>query len=143
MTVRMATCRELASDLPSLNKLQEHYWILEKSATPTALLLPWFPSPAKRAKDAATKALYVMLWDYIEERKNTAVPSSDAIDLLLGQGMSNDDIIQFVLGVIFAGVINTGINCTLCHSHLISSLFRDLISDNNFSLLDPPLHLLL
>jgi hypothetical protein len=115
MTVRMAACRELASDLPALTAFQKHYWILEKSATPTALLLPWFPGPAKRAKEASTKALFTTLWDYIEERKKASVPSSDAIDMLLGLGMSNGDIIQFVLAVIFAGVVNTGINCTSPH----------------------------
>jgi cytochrome P450 len=115
MTVRMATCRELASDLSAVARLQKHYWTLEKSATPAALLLPWFPSPARRAKEASTKALYTMLWDYIEERKAASVPSSDAIDVLLGQGLSNDVIIQFILSVIFAGVINTGINGTSRH----------------------------
>jgi sterol 14-demethylase len=115
MTARMASCRELASDLPALTTLQQHYWILEKSATPTALLFPWFPGPAKRARDASTKALFTTLWDYIEERKKAPVPSSDAIDLLLGMGINNQDIIQFILIVIFAGVVNTGINGTSFH----------------------------
>jgi sterol 14-demethylase len=113
MTVRMASCRELASDLAALTEFQRHYWILEKSATPTALLLPWFPSPAKRARDASTTALFKILWEYVEDRKKASVPSSDAIDMLLGMGVNNQDIIQFVLGVVFAGVINTGINCAL------------------------------
>jgi sterol 14-demethylase len=112
MTVRMASCHELASDLPALTKLQKNYWDLEKSATPTALLLPWFPSPASRTKKASLTALFQTLWGYIEERKKASAPNSDAIDLLLGQGLSNEEIIQFVLGVIFAGVINTGINGT-------------------------------
>jgi sterol 14-demethylase len=107
----MASCRELASDLPTLTEFQRHYWILEKSATPTALLLPWFPGPAKRAKEASTKALFTILTDYIEKRKKAPVPSSDGIDLLLGQGIDNISIISFVLTVIFAGVVNTGINC--------------------------------
>ena len=113
MTVRMASCRELASDLAALAEFQRHYWILEKSATPTALLLPWFPGPAKRAKQASTTALFTTLWRYVEDRRKAQVPSSDAIDLLLGMGMNNQDIIQFVMAVVFAGVINTGINCTL------------------------------
>jgi cytochrome P450 len=122
MTVRMAACRELASDLPALTKLQKHYWVLETSATPTALLFPWFPGPAKRAKEASTKALFTILLDYVEKRRKAPSPSSDAIDLLLGEGMSNDEIIQFVLSVIFAGIINTGINCTQRHPPLISPL---------------------
>ena len=111
----MASCRELGSDLTALTKFQKHYWILQKSATPTALLLPWFPGSAKRAKEASTTALFTMLWDYVEERKKSPVPSSDAIDMLLGEGMNNQDIIQFVLSFIFAGVVNTGMNGTSPH----------------------------
>lgn len=110
MTIRLASCSELASDLPALTKFQKHYSILEKSATPTALLFPWFPGPAKRAKEASTKALFETLWYYIEARKKASVSRSDAIDLMLGEGMSNEDIVQFVLAVIFAGVVNTGTN---------------------------------
>jgi sterol 14-demethylase len=84
--------------------------ILEKSATPTALLFPWFPGPAKRATEASTKALFKMLWGYIEQRKKSLASSSDSIDLMLGQGMSNEDIVQFVMSVIFSGVVNTGTN---------------------------------
>jgi len=112
MTVRMASCRELASDLTALTKFQNHYWSVEKSATPTALLFPWFPGPARRAKEDSTKALFMTVWGYIEERKKALVPGSDAIDVLLGQELSNEDIIQCVLGAIFGGVVNTGINGT-------------------------------
>lgn len=123
MTVRMASCRELASDPVALSELQEHYWILEKSATPTALLLPWFPGSAKRAKEASTTALFTMLWNYVEDRKKAPVPNSDAIDVLLGMGVNNQDIVQFMLGVIFAGVINTGINGNAPFNHQVDFNF--------------------
>jgi hypothetical protein len=110
MTIRLGSCHELASDLPTLAEFQKHYSILENSATATALLFPWLPGPAKWAKEASTKALFKMLWGYIEERKKESVMSSDAIDLMLGEGMNNQDIVQFVLSVIFSGVVNTGTN---------------------------------
>ncbi|KDR74009.1 hypothetical protein GALMADRAFT_71675 [Galerina marginata CBS 339.88] len=110
MTVRMASCSELANDLEAMDKIQKLYWTLEKSATPTALLLPWFPGPAKKKKEAATKELFVTLYGYVEGRRAAEVPSSDAIDVLIGQGMSTQMIVQFILSVVFAGVINTGIN---------------------------------
>lgn len=61
------------------------------------------------------RAMYATLRNHVEARKKAAVPSSDAIDILLADGVSNNDIIQFILGAIFAGVINIGANCTLSH----------------------------
>jgi sterol 14-demethylase len=110
MTVRMASCDELAKDLETMEKIQSLYWTLEKSATPTSLLLPWFPGPAKKRKEAATKELFMKLYGFVETRRAAEVPSSDAIDVCIGQGMATENIVQFVLSVIFAGVINTGIN---------------------------------
>ena len=94
MTVRMASCAELAADFKTVDEIQGLYWQLEKSATPTALLLPWLPGPAKKRKERVTKALFTKLHDYVELRKNAAVPSSDTIDVLLGQGVSTSEIVE-------------------------------------------------
>lgn len=99
MTVSMATCREFATDMEALAHFQKLYWVLEKSATPTNLLLPWFPSKAKRDKEAATKELFTMLYGYVEKRRAAAVPNSDAIDLLIGQGLDNQAIIGVCISV--------------------------------------------
>jgi hypothetical protein len=93
MTVRMATCTELAADIKTVEEIQGLYWQLEKSATPTALLLPWFPGPAKKRRERVITALFTKLHDYVELRKNAAVPSSDSIDVLLGKGVPNSEIV--------------------------------------------------
>lgn len=129
MTVRMASCDELAKDRDAIKKMTDLYWRLEKSATPVSLLLPWFPGSAKRNKKEATTGLYNLLSGYIDLRRKAEVPSSDAFDLLIAQGEENPEIVgvrfsvscfisllilivyQFILSVIFAGVINTGIQC--------------------------------
>ena len=94
MTVRMASCAELGADFKSIEEIQGLYWQLEKSATPTAQLLPWFPGPAKKRKERATKALFTKLHDYVELRRDAAVPSSDSIDVLLGQGVPTSEIVE-------------------------------------------------
>ncbi|TFK38287.1 cytochrome P450 [Crucibulum laeve] len=109
MTVRMASCDELAKNPEAIRNLQKHYWDLEKSSTATALLLPWFPGSAKKQQARATKGLYTIISDYVEKRRSADVPSSDAVDILLAQGLDNADIVGFILAIIFAGVINTGI----------------------------------
>lgn len=92
----MATCRELATDREALDKLREKYWILEKNATPAALLLPWLPSTAKKNKLAATKYLHATMITYVENRKG-ATPNSDAIDFLLSKGLKTDEVIEVSL----------------------------------------------
>ena len=94
MTVRMASCDELARNTEEIEKIQELYWTLEKSATPIALLLPWFPGRAKKAKEVATRELYMKFNHYVDLRREAKVPTTDAIDILIGQGHSNPDIIQ-------------------------------------------------
>ncbi|KAF8975718.1 cytochrome P450 [Cyathus striatus] len=109
MTVRMITCDELATNYEDMCLLQKYYWDLEKSAMPTALLLPWIPSPVKK-KLAMTKVLYMILKNYIDKQKAAQTPSMDAIDVLLGKGDEEHRIISFILSVIFAALINTGMN---------------------------------
>jgi sterol 14-demethylase len=98
MTVRMATCEELATDVEKIQKMNDLYWTLEKNSTHMSLLLPWFPGTARKNKDEATKSLYTMLCHYVDLRRKAEVPSSDAIDILIADGDDNITIIS--VGVI-------------------------------------------
>lgn len=73
--------------------MSDSYWKLERSATPVALLLPWFPSQARKDKKNATQELYDLIMHYIKLRRNAEVPSSDAFDLLIAGGESDNDIV--------------------------------------------------
>ena len=132
----MASCRELATNIPAVDKLRQDYWMIEKSATPTALLLPWFPSTSRKNKEIATKSLFTTLQNYVELRKKSDVPTLDAIDILLGKGLSSNDIVTVILFIIFTGVLNTGISCTP------PSISHDEFSLTYHSMLDPPLSLI-
>lgn len=94
MTVRMTTCRELSEDQEALYRLRHQYRILMQSATPTASLFPWFPGTAKRNRAAAMRELYMIIFGYIETRRTAVVPTSDAIDVLISEGLKNDAIIE-------------------------------------------------
>ena len=94
MTVRMATCRELAEDKQAIQDLRKHYFDVEQSTTPVSVLLPWFPGPAKKVKTKATLELYHLIKKYVTMRRETKIPSSDPIDLLIANGDSNDVIIN-------------------------------------------------
>jgi len=92
MTVRMATCEELAKNPAAIEELTQHYWNLEKSATPVALLLPWFNGPAKKLNKSSTTGLYNLLLKYVEDKRKGS-SAQDPIDIFIQDGMSDEVII--------------------------------------------------
>ena len=92
MTFRMATCRDLAGNEADLEKISELFMTLQTSVTPTSLMLPWFPGPARRAVKQANTEMYTVLSGYIEARRR-AKPADDAIDVLIADGVANENIV--------------------------------------------------
>ena len=93
MTARMTTCHELTKNEADLKKIGELFMTLQTSATPTSLLLPWFPSSARKAGKWATTDMYTIICTYIETRRD-AEPTNDAIDLLIADGETNESIVE-------------------------------------------------
>ena len=112
MTVRMATCRELAEDKQAVEDLTRHYLNVEQSNTPVSLLLPWFPGPAKKAKDKATLDLYLLINKYVTMRREATIPSMDPIDLLIANGDSNE-------AIIFVSVLDLLYHCCAHYHKLV------------------------
>ena len=92
MTARVATCHDLTKNAADLKKIGELFMTLQTSATPISLLLPWFPSSATKAKKDATTELFMMLYTYVETRRH-AEPTSDAIDVLIADGETTQNIV--------------------------------------------------
>ncbi|KAJ6500525.1 hypothetical protein C8R45DRAFT_1092623 [Mycena sanguinolenta] len=53
--------------------------------------------------------MFELLSHYIDLHRNSSVRSADAIDMLIADGYDNSTIIAITLGIIFAGVLNTGV----------------------------------
>jgi len=94
MTVRMATCQEMAADKQTIADLRRHYFDIEQNTTPASVLLPWFPSPARKKKTKATLELYLLIKKYVTMRREAKTSSSDAIDFLIANGDSDGLIIR-------------------------------------------------
>ena len=92
MTARMATCHDLAENEADLEKVTELFMTLQTNVTPTSLMFPWFPSPARRAVKQANTEMYTLLSGYIENRRR-AKPTGDAIDVLIADGVANENIV--------------------------------------------------
>jgi hypothetical protein len=93
MTVRMAACRDLAKNGADLKKIKELFLTLQTSATPASLLLPWFPSPARKRMKQATTEFFMMLCTYVETRRRVE-PTTDAIDVLIADGETTQNIVK-------------------------------------------------
>ena len=92
MTTRMVTCEELAKNEADLKKISKLLDAFITSPTPFASMLPWFPSPAKVKMIMSNVRMFSIFRNYVEARRR-AVPTSDAIDLLIADGENTQDIV--------------------------------------------------
>lgn len=97
MMVRMATCQELAKNQDNIKHLKQHYQDIDESATPVNVLLPWFPSQARKTQEKATRALFTLLEKYVDLRREAAIPSSDPIDTLIAHSDTDELIVGMSL----------------------------------------------
>ena len=87
----MAACRDLANNEADRKKIQELFLILQTNGTPTSLLFPWFPSPARKKLKQASTEFYAMLCTYVEARRYAEL-TSDAMDVLIAEGETTQNI---------------------------------------------------
>lgn len=109
-TMRTVCCNEIANDPALLNETLHLYEKIEATATPVSIMFPWLPTPAKFERFFTGLRLYRIFNRVIEERKKNDRRENDALQYLLDEGDSVVDIIQFVMGALFAGQLNSGIN---------------------------------
>jgi len=88
----MTACHDLTKNETDLKKIGELFLTLQTNATPTSLLLPWFPSPARKTGKEATTELFTMLRAYVETRRRAEL-TSDAIDVLIADGETTQNIV--------------------------------------------------
>lgn len=93
MTARMITCNDLTTNEADLKKIGDLLTTLTTSVTPTAFILPWFPSPARVKITMSNIKMFMALREYVEARRR-AEPTSDAIDVLIADGETTQDIVQ-------------------------------------------------
>jgi len=88
----MVACHDLTKNETDLKKIGESFMKFQTSVTPTSLLLPWFPSSARKAGKEATTQIFTILYTYVERRRH-AEPTSDAIDVLIADGETTQTIV--------------------------------------------------
>jgi len=92
MTARVTTCHDLMKNEVDLRRIGELFRTLQTSATFTSLLLPWFPSSARKAGKEAVTELFTMLHTYVETRRHAEL-TNDAIDVLIADEETTPTIV--------------------------------------------------
>lgn len=104
LTCRALSYREIADDPTLVARVAKLYWEIENGGTASAVLLPWFPSAARKRKEKATTDLYLLLKGTLEKRLAEGREEEDAAQALLDSGDNVNDIVTFALGALFAGI---------------------------------------
>lgn len=144
----MVGAREIAEDRTKLSKALGLFEDIEASSTPTGIIMPWLPIPAKLRRYLSGARLAMMFSPIINERKATGRREDDALQYLIDCGDGLKNIITFVLGALFAGQLNSGINAAamLCHvadnPELKQQLFEEVKSVAAANCTDPKAPLL-
>ncbi|TVY15052.1 Sterol 14-demethylase [Lachnellula arida] len=117
LTMRAVACNDIADDPALLEKTLQLYETVEASATAATMLFPWFPSPSVVKRTIAGGRLYMIINGIVENRKKTGVRGDDPLQFLIDEGDDIKSIIEFIVGALFAGLLNSGVNVAwvLCY----------------------------
>ncbi|RDL36450.1 Cytochrome P450 [Venustampulla echinocandica] len=123
LTMRMVGCAEIANDTARLRKTLRLFETIEQSTTPTSIIFPWMPTLALFKRTIAGGRLYRLFKGIMDDRKKTGRREDDALQYLMDMGDNIKSVIQFIVGAVFAGQLNTGINASFMLTYIGSSRY--------------------
>jgi cytochrome P450 len=117
LTIRMVGAEDIANDPVLLEQTLKYFEMIDASATATSVMFPRFPTPAVLKRTYAGARLYMMLEKIVKGRAESGEKQDDALQYLIDQGDRMHKIIEFVIGSLFAGLLNSGVNAAwvLCY----------------------------
>ncbi|KAL9112667.1 MAG: hypothetical protein Q9187_007731 [Circinaria calcarea] len=118
LTIRTVGCNEIANDPALQKKILHLFETIQQSSTATTIIFPWFPSPALIKRTIAGGRLYMIMKKIVDERKKSGKREDDPLQYLIDNGDDINDIIAFIVGALFAGQLNSGINAAYVIAYL-------------------------
>lgn len=92
MSCRLTTCNEFCEDPKKMKKLMNIFSKLEHGSTPSSLLFPYFPTPARINRLIAGAQLYKMCNDVVEARRRENRREDDPIQVMMDKNTSMVEI---------------------------------------------------
>jgi cytochrome P450 len=121
LTIRMVGADEIADDPGLLEETLKLFEMIDGSATATSVMFPKFPSPAVLKRTYAGARLYFLVEAIIKKRAASDEKHDDALQYMLDQGDRTFKIVEFIVGALFAGLLNSGINAAWVMCYLATS----------------------
>ncbi|KAL6710615.1 hypothetical protein ACN47E_008663 [Coniothyrium glycines] len=121
LTIRMVGADDIADDPKMLEETLRLFEMIDSSATATSVMFPKFPSPAVLKRTYAGARLYMMVENIIKKRAASDEKHDDALQYMLDQGDRTFKIVEFIVGALFAGLLNSGINAAWVMCYLATS----------------------
>ncbi|KAH0343929.1 cytochrome P450, partial [Aureobasidium melanogenum] len=110
LTMRTVACNEIANDRDLLDKTLDMFEKIEASSSAKLIILPWFPFPGKLKRLWYGARLYMIFKNIIEDRAKNGRRENDPLQFMIEKGDSVKEILTFILGALYAGQLNSGIN---------------------------------
>ena len=158
LTMRTVACNEIAGNPELLEKVLGLYETIENTASAWLIMYPWLPTPSKFRRTYAGAQLYMIFKNVVDARTKEDRREEDALQYLMDQGdditkiitceffsrfltLSLDHVLiissKVVLGALFAGQLNSGINAAWILVYLThNSLWRHTVLDEVNSIAD-------
>jgi cytochrome P450 len=121
LTIRMVGADEIAEDPLVLEDTLKLFELIDNSATATSVMFPKFPSPAVLKRTYAGTRLYFLVENIIKKRAASDEKHDDALQYMLDQGDRTFKVVEFIVGALFAGLLNSGINAAWVMCYLATS----------------------
>ncbi|KAJ1558543.1 hypothetical protein HK096_010548, partial [Nowakowskiella sp. JEL0078] len=122
ITSRTIFANELANDKSIRTKFSDLFSDLERSTSFVSNLIPYLPSSNRKLRNDAVTGMYMILNDVISARTAAKAEGlscpDDSLQYLIDSGDSVSEIMAFITGGLFAGVITTGIQVPWAIIHL-------------------------
>ncbi|KAF7942921.1 uncharacterized protein EAE97_006375 [Botrytis byssoidea] len=133
LTIRMVDSAEIVNDTEKLRKTLKLFETIEQSTTPMSIVFPWMPTFALIKRTIAGGRLYYLFKGIMDNRKKMNHRETDALQYHIDMGDDIKLIIQvwysltqgsfstFIVGAVFSGQLNTGINASFMLTYIGSS----------------------
>ncbi|KAI0125425.1 cytochrome P450 6A1 [Xylariales sp. AK1849] len=118
LTMRTVGAKDVAEDPALLKKTLSLFESLDEYKSTLRFFFPWLPTPNHLRRMYAGMNLYSIFGNIADERRKTGKREDDALQYLIDTGTNNTMILQFVVGSLFAGQINSGINAAWVPTYL-------------------------